>query len=1191
MIFKRLLKSDVMLTPYEANKEFNFVITGSLPTDNCDNSNSDLIVYTGKKISTVFDKDTELMSFGQYQRLIYSQINKIYYQSYTGSLITSSNFDRYDVLTLTDERSDNKYQKIINDDKFINNFPMNEGDEIRVLQINPKLISSKVTENTINLSSSNYIITDDGNGNLFDNSSTSSIHVGNIFYKNGNLVITNQDYVDFFATPPTVYNKTFYFAENLGKSINLNDCIGEGTDGLDYSSIDIITGSTAYTYNLSQSYLYITASNVDDYYFYLKIKDNLGNCSNYGKIDFIVSPSCNVTFSSSFTSSVENPSYIPSFDCGFDVVKKETNFCEIVNTLQLSATSSARSYRNNGTVDYDFQFYSGEEGNWGLSVNGGIEYYVPFASSSIFTGSTVSASFNYSNDYQGIIRFSKNNNFVEYYYKLNPIKIEPIYFEQINKYSSYLNYSQSCYPNIYKVISNGEELSNVNYSSSGDIGFFKTDIDEVSIIGTKGSFTAYITGSSGISCVKTIYINGGMKTDCINEVNLSINKTGLLNNYTILSDVKSKYLASYPQFIVKSGSINFKSNGNSLYSEIEILDKTKDNILNFTFQDFCGTTFSKDLIFQYQFTSSNNNTYGNSFDPVPSTNPPTTPYSPPTTINNTTFRDYVRLSLSQSIDNVRPLNGDRIKVSLTVTNTGITDATNVEVRNLLTSSLVFNSGISFGLNTTGSLLYYTLPRVRVNESIGFEYYLTVTGSYSSSFENKAQIYSCNQYNTGSILGNGVDNNEIDDSSVMIFIQPSGSVNPTSSIICYNYLLTNTTNTTQSYSYYDCSGVFTTGSISPTSGSNFVTVCVTGSNQINTTTSSILITPNGICDTSVIMAPVINSVEYSCDCGNQFFDNTQNVKGRIFVNAMNPNGNLADIEYSFDGDIDVKYQDNNFSNCMPNGLYTVFVRLKSDHSKKVSQRVVIYCGNVSENCNTYRIINDTVDNVTVDYINCSGENISSIVLAETNLDICTRNRDYITMSDDLLSIQQTGVCVQNSSSCDIQLTDIITSIDSIQINATSSVNLAYTLDGGWTWFENTGSFTNLEDGRYVVGVSDTNYRKECFVSYTLVEIGNSSIVSPRIDFYKVAQEPSLLCNQFQSYIYCCITPHNTSGMYQYKVVDKLTSKIVHDWSDPTTNTVVALLVNHGTYQLIVRDSDNLYCQNMFDDIEISFANCI
>ena len=1182
MVNKRLLKSDVILTPYEANKEFTFNITGSLPSTNCITGSSDFTIYTGIKSSTLFNKDLELQSFGQYQRLIFDQINKTYYQTYSGSLLTGSNIDRVDLETLTNERSVGKYTNLEPNEKIIKNFPTVDGQKIKVIQISPKLISTKLSENTLSISASNYNIKDDGNGNLIDYSSSLTPYVGNIFYKTGNLVITNQNYVDLFPSHPTVFNKTYYFTESGSKQINLSECIGLGTSAINYSTIDLITGSNSFNYNTSHSQLYITSSTIDDYYFYFNVKDTNNLCSNYGRIDFKIAPSCNLTFSASVTSSIATTNYIPTFNCDVDVIKSTSINCEFINSLQLDANVLYSGSRSNGVKDYNYTFYSNQTGIWEFSRNGGISYVSSSISSSFYTGSTKT-----DNDFQGIVRFNYNNNFVEYYYKINPLLEQPFVFDKINEYNDYLNYSSSCYPNVYKIVTNGQSPLGYNVSTTGDLGISKISSTNFSVVGSKGSFTTYVTSSNSTICSKTIYING-INSECSTNVDVFLNKTNTDNNYVILSDVDNKFISTYPQWVVKSGSIAFKSSGNSLYNEIEILDKTKTNILNINFQDFCGNSYSKDFLFDYQYNITGSKIYGANYDSLPTTVPPTTLYLPSTT-TSAPILPFVNLKLTQLASNINVVNGEIVKLTMLVTNDGNTDATNVEVRNPLSGSMRFTNALTNGVRFTSSLVSAVLPMVKVNETIGFEYNVLVTGSFSSSFVNYSQIVSCDQVNSGSILGNGFNNSEIDESNLIFKILQSGSQTSSVAPTCLSFTITNNTESNSNYYWYDCFNVYKSGSLSYISGSNTVDICAYNLSDISY--GGLTVVPNGQCSTIVTVPPIITKIFYSCDCGNNFFDPLQNSKGKIFIEASNPSGSLLDLEYSFEGDVNSKYQDLNYSNCLPNGLFTVFARLKSDNSKKTSQRVVIYCGTVSETCQTYRIINNTTSSVSLNYINCTGENISQSIVSSSNFDLCTRNREYITLSDDLLNIQQVGLCVQNSSSCDVSITSIVSSSNSIQVNTSSSLNLVHTIDGGWSWFENGGTFTNLSNGRYLVGVADTNYRTSCVTDYSLVNIGATGSLTPRIDFYKVHQDSELLCNQFQSYIYCCIKSYNTSGTYQFKIVDKINNVIVRDWTQPVTTETVAFLQNHGTYQVLVRDVNNLYCQNMFDDLVISFANCV
>jgi hypothetical protein len=107
----------------------------------------------------------------------------------------------------------------------IKQFPSSSGNNIGVLSINQDIYGSKILPNSFQISASdaNYIIKDDGNGNLYDVTQalnqyidleyltlsyfntgtlvgTGVFFVGNIFYAHGLITITNPDYISTIFT-------------------------------------------------------------------------------------------------------------------------------------------------------------------------------------------------------------------------------------------------------------------------------------------------------------------------------------------------------------------------------------------------------------------------------------------------------------------------------------------------------------------------------------------------------------------------------------------------------------------------------------------------------------------------------------------------------------------------------------------------------------------------------------------------------------------------------------------------------------------------------------------------------------------------------------------------------------------------------------------------------------------------------
>jgi hypothetical protein len=160
--FKKLSKSDVTLVPYYANKQWDLIYC-PYPT-----SSEYLTIYNGTNLTGSFSFDDDPITEGQYDRLIYSQINQLFYQKYTASLDTSSLANSIYYESASQQRPTQSYFIYNDSDKLIENFPTNAMGGIRVLAINQDIFGNKVLPNHFQLSSSAYYIADDGYGNLYD---------------------------------------------------------------------------------------------------------------------------------------------------------------------------------------------------------------------------------------------------------------------------------------------------------------------------------------------------------------------------------------------------------------------------------------------------------------------------------------------------------------------------------------------------------------------------------------------------------------------------------------------------------------------------------------------------------------------------------------------------------------------------------------------------------------------------------------------------------------------------------------------------------------------------------------------------------------------------------------------------------------------------------------------------------------
>lgn len=274
--FKRLKRSDVISVPYVANKNWVF--------EYCPYPEDDqyIKIYKGTNLTGTFSSDSDPVTEGQYERLIYSQINHLFYQEYsssaellsTSSLMSSLYYDTVSAVRLT-----GSYFDYNDNPRLVKNFPTGANAGIRVLSINQDLYGQKILPYAFELSSSAYLIKDDGVGNLIDQQN-SNTHVGNIFYSHGISIITNQDYQYLFPLPPlanfrsasfldtdnprivnmtgsvdvrggildtgslVLYNNEGNFTANSNGTITFNNSASLGTYSVNYTFNTTLSGST-----------------------------------------------------------------------------------------------------------------------------------------------------------------------------------------------------------------------------------------------------------------------------------------------------------------------------------------------------------------------------------------------------------------------------------------------------------------------------------------------------------------------------------------------------------------------------------------------------------------------------------------------------------------------------------------------------------------------------------------------------------------------------------------------------------------------------------------------------------------------------------------------------------------------------------------------------------------------------------
>jgi hypothetical protein len=288
--YKKLNPSDIKSVPYVANKQYEF--------DSSSYLDNNIQTYIGEYIPITTDQpfdpvNDNLTTDGNYRRLIYESVRHLYYQNY----ITASSLDQEteseDLIYPKNvgqfwhsSSYDNFLQNTMVSGSFIQNyrsFPYFESVEynfdnvssslygtaiyfienaakIRVISIPKNQYGTGISPHTFELSGSNFLIKDDGEGNLFDYALTEArysgtpyvdpnnryagpnleVPVGNVFYNHGIAVITNVDYICFIETAPVARN-TYINLLNTQETKTIPTLLGDFDDCTSLNTSSVIT--------------------------------------------------------------------------------------------------------------------------------------------------------------------------------------------------------------------------------------------------------------------------------------------------------------------------------------------------------------------------------------------------------------------------------------------------------------------------------------------------------------------------------------------------------------------------------------------------------------------------------------------------------------------------------------------------------------------------------------------------------------------------------------------------------------------------------------------------------------------------------------------------------------------------------------------------------------------------------------
>jgi len=186
-IYKPFLTTDVVVSPFNVNKQFSFIgaanLTGSGGIDR----------YIGKNVTA------SLWTSGSYptgqisiqdQILVYRSVEELYYSNFIlnddGSPAGTASFNPDGTIT-GPYYTPNYYNYLSTTLPANRYFPTGSDDIVGVITIPSNMFGEYVKPGSLTLSDGTYDLHDDGNGNII----SGSLKMGDIIYEHGMIILTN----------------------------------------------------------------------------------------------------------------------------------------------------------------------------------------------------------------------------------------------------------------------------------------------------------------------------------------------------------------------------------------------------------------------------------------------------------------------------------------------------------------------------------------------------------------------------------------------------------------------------------------------------------------------------------------------------------------------------------------------------------------------------------------------------------------------------------------------------------------------------------------------------------------------------------------------------------------------------------------------------------------------------------------
>ena len=209
--FKQFNSKDVIITPFKVNKSFTFL------GDGFTNNNVGIDRFIGKNITPTDNISLETTT-GQIssvpERLVYKSIQQLYYSNFllneSGSTAATASFNNDG--TISGPTATTSFFNYLSSDLVPRReFPTQSNARIGVISIPSKLFGEYIKPSTFRYEEDSTIMTDDGEGNLFDQDGN---QLGNIIYEHGLAIVTveSEDAYD------SLYGTAVYGTDLYGES-------------------------------------------------------------------------------------------------------------------------------------------------------------------------------------------------------------------------------------------------------------------------------------------------------------------------------------------------------------------------------------------------------------------------------------------------------------------------------------------------------------------------------------------------------------------------------------------------------------------------------------------------------------------------------------------------------------------------------------------------------------------------------------------------------------------------------------------------------------------------------------------------------------------------------------------------------------------------------------------------------------